>query len=189
MEKNYLTNAMNLAKELSIKKLRDGDVAIDATMGNGNDTIFLAKLVGKEGKVYAFDIQESALTNTKEKLQKNNISCKIELIYDGHEKMDQYVKEEVRLIMFNLGYLPRNEHQVTTKADTTISAIKSSLKLLQKNGVIILVIYHGHVEGKKEKIVIEEFVQELNQKEYNVMQLSFLNQINNPPLLIAIEKR
>ncbi|MEA4828255.1 MAG: class I SAM-dependent methyltransferase [Clostridium sp.] len=189
MEKNYLTNAMNLAKEIALKKLENGDVAVDATMGNGNDTIFLANLVGDNGKVYSFDIQEMAIKNTKDKLMKSNIINGVYLIHDGHENIDKYVSEKVKLVMFNLGYLPSASHEIATKAETTIVAIQKSLCLLKKNGVVLLVIYHGHESGKEEKTVIEKFVTTLNQKEYNVVRMEFMNQINNPPLLIVIEKR
>lgn len=189
MDKNYFTNAMNLAKEIAIKKLAQGDKVIDATMGNGNDTVFLANIVGYMGKVYAFDVQESALTNTKEKLKDNNIGDEVRLIHDGHENMDRYINEKVKLVMFNLGYLPNTSHEITTKAETTIIALKKSLDLIEKNGVVILVIYHGHINGKEEKILIEDFASGLNQKEYNVVKLEFMNQTNNPPILIAIEKR
>lgn len=189
MDKNYLTNAMNLAKEIAIKKLREGDRAIDATMGNGNDTVFLSKIVGTKGKVYSFDVQGIALKNTNEKLIENNIGKEVELILDGHENMDKYIKEKVKLVMFNLGYLPKLSHEITTKSETTIVALEKSLNLLDKNGVVLLVIYHGHENGKKEKVDIEAFTSKLNQKEYNVMKVEFINQINNPPVLIAIEKR
>lgn len=189
MENNYLTNAMNLAKEIALKKLENGDVAVDATMGNGNDTIFLADLVGGSGKVYSFDIQEIAIKNTKDKLIKNNIINGVYLIHDGHENIDKYVSEKVKLVMFNLGYLPNASHEIATIAETTIVAVQKSLCLLEKNGIVLLVIYHGHESGKKEKAVIEKFITTLNQKEYNVVKMEFMNQINNPPLLIGIEKR
>ncbi|MCY6957806.1 tRNA (mnm(5)s(2)U34)-methyltransferase [Clostridium brassicae] len=189
MEKNYLTNALNLGKELCIKKVMKGDIVVDATMGNGNDTVFLAKLVGENGKVYAFDIQKDALENTKEKIIKQNLDKQVQLIKDGHENIDRYVKEEVQLVMFNLGYLPGKDKKVTTKANTTLVAIEKSLNILRKNGVVILIIYHGHEEGKKEKILIEDYIKNLGQKDFNVIELSFVNQINNPPILIAIEKR
>ena len=189
MGKNFLTNSMNLAKEIAIKKLQEGDIAVDATMGNGNDTVFLANLVGESGKVYSFDVQSTAIENTKKRISDNKINTEIELIHDGHENLDKYIKEKVKLVMFNLGYLPSAEHNITTKAETTIVAIKKSLDMLEKNGVILLVIYHGHENGKLEKVAIEEFTSSLNQKEYNVMKLGFINQINNPPILVAIEKR
>ena len=45
--------------------VRTGDVCIDATMGNGNDTELLCRLAGVQGTVLAFDIQPAAIENTK----------------------------------------------------------------------------------------------------------------------------
>ncbi|WP_125153597.1 tRNA (mnm(5)s(2)U34)-methyltransferase [Clostridium rectalis] len=188
MKENFFTNSMNLAKKICIGKLNEGSIAVDATMGNGNDTVFLANLVGESGKVYAFDIQEKALLNTSEKLKENGVE-NVELIKDGHENIDKYVKEKVDVIMFNLGYLPKLSHNITTKAETTLQAVKKSLNLLKEDSVIILVIYHGHENGKEEKLALENLLSSINQKEYNVIKLEFINQINNPPALICVEKR
>ncbi|MEW9094184.1 MAG: class I SAM-dependent methyltransferase [Clostridiaceae bacterium] len=190
MLKNFFTNSTNLAKEICKLKLRNGDRAIDATMGNGNDTIFLRELVGEEGSIYSFDIQEMAIENTRKKLNDINIDMRnVELILDGHQNIDKYVKEKVKLVMFNLGYLPGADHKLTTKGDTTIEGIKKSLNILEKNGVVILVIYYGHEGGGKEREEVLDFISSLNQKEYNVVKLSFINQVNSPPELICIEKR
>lgn len=189
MEKNYLTNAMSFAKEIAIKKLKKGDIVVDATMGKGNDTLFLAKLIGDAGKIYSFDVQEFALDKTREKLKENNIESTVQLIQDGHENMDKYIREKVKLVMFNLGYLPGVSHEITTKADTTIKALEKALEILEANGVILIVIYHGHHNGKEEKECIEDFVSKLDQKEYNVLRVEFVNQVNYPPILMVIEKR
>ena len=187
---SYFTNSTNLAKEICKIKLKNGDVAVDATMGKGNDTIFLRELVGEEGKVYAFDIQEEAVNITKEKLKNLNIHIEnVQLILDGHENIDRYIEGKVKLVMFNLGYLPGTSHVLTTKGETTIEAIKKSLNLLEVDGVIILVIYYGHEGGEEERKEVLDFAASLNQKEYNVVKLSFINQINSPPELIVIEKR
>ena len=85
--------------------------------------------------------------------------------------------------------MPNACRSITTKGETTILAIKKALELLKENGVIILVIYYGHEEGKAERKMLYEFTSCLNQKEYNVVNLRFTNQINNPPELICIEKR
>lgn len=187
--KDLFFNAIGLSKQICRSKLKKGDIAIDATMGNGNDTAFLCDLVGENGKVYAFDIQEDAIINTKERLLKLNFENIASLIYDGHENMDKYVKEEVALIMFNLGYLPKGDHEITTNKDTTLTAIKKGMDMLLSGGLILLVIYSGHESGKEEKIVINEFVSTLDQKLYNVVNMKFANQINTPPEIICIEKR
>ena len=186
--KNIFVNAVGLSKEICRLKIKTGDIVVDATMGNGNDTAFLCKLVGEEGKVYAFDIQKEAIENTEDRLLKLNIRDRAELIHDGHENIDEYVSEKVKLIIFNLGYLPRGDHEVTTKSETTISSIKKSLDILDKYGTIILVMYPGHDSGLQEKLSIGEFTKNLNQKLFSVVSMNFTNQVNNPPEVLCIEK-
>ena len=101
--------------------IKEGDCCIDATMGKGGDTYYLCSKTGESGKVYAFDVQADALSQTREKLDKHKMNA--ELILDGHEHMKEYVKEtEVSCIMFNLGYLPGGAHHLATKTNTTIQA-------------------------------------------------------------------
>ena len=99
------------------------------------------------------------------------------------------MKEEVSCVVFNLGYLPRAKHVVITKPDTTLEAIKKSLKLLKPNGIISIAAYIGHEGGLEEKNYICEYLDNLNQNEFNVLHMQFTNQINNPPQLILIEKK
>lgn len=185
----FFKNSMNIAKEICKIKLKEGDKVVDATMGKGSDTLFLASLVGEMGEVYSFDIQSEAIQATEEKIRKDNVKAKVNLILDGHENIDKYVEGGIKLVMFNLGYLPSFCHNITTKACTTVEAVKKSLKLLVPDGVVILVIYHGHENGKDEKEALENYTKTLNQREYNVAQLEFTNQINYPPSLLVIEKR
>ena len=188
MSKEKFNNAVSIAKYICENILEFGDIAVDCTLGKGHDTILLANLVGNEGKVISFDIQKEAIYKTKEKLK--DIDYKnITLINDGHENLDRYIQEKVKLFIFNLGYLPGKDHNITTKAETTLKALKKALKLLDDNGIVLLVIYYGHENGKEEKAVLEEFTSELDQKAYNVMKNSFINQANDPPFLICIEKR
>lgn len=187
--KEFFTNSMNIAKEICKMKIEEGDKVIDATMGKGSDTLFLASLVGEKGEVYSFDIQNEAIQATKEKLQRDNIKTKVNLILDGHENMDKYLEGGVKIVIFNLGYLPSFSHSITTKANTTIEAVKKALNLLVPNGAVIIVIYYGHESGKVEKEILEDYTKKLNQREYNVSELEFTNQVNCPPKLLIIEKR
>lgn len=186
--KKLFVNAVGVSKYICRSKLKEGDTAVDATMGNGNDTVFLTQLVGASGKVYAFDIQKEAIVNTKERLKRLNHEDRVELIHDGHENIDKYINEKVNLIIFNLGYLPKGNHEITTKAESTLESIEKSLNILEDRGIILLVIYPGHESGKQEKHVIEEFSRSLNQKVFSVVNLNFINQVNNPPEIICIEK-
>lgn len=183
------TNSMNLAKKVCTEKLKSGSIAVDATMGKGNDTLFLAKIVGASGKVYAFDIQNYAIEKTYEKLQYYNLYDRVKLIKDGHENIEKHIKEKVDLVMFNLGYLPGVCHNITTKYETTLKAVKSSLNLIKEGGVVLIVVYYGHAEGKIEKEALDKFLPHINQKDFNIINLEFMNQINSPPTLICIEKR
>ena len=185
----YINKITEVNKIFLEKVVNKGDVVIDATMGNGYDTVYLGNLVGEGGKVYAFDVQEEAIKSTRKKVERDNMTDRVELILDGHENLDKYVDEEVACVVFNLGYLPRAKHVVITKPDTTLQAIKKSLNLLKPNGVISIAAYIGHEGGMEEKDYICEYLNNLDQKEYNVLHMQFTNQINNPPQLILIEKK
>ena len=161
-----------------------GDIAVDATMGNGWDTAFLAELTDK---VYAFDVQEAALNSTQEFLQEKGLTA--ELILDGHENVRKYIKEPIKGAIFNLGYLPRTDKSVTTHAGTTLQALESLTELLLPGGRIMLVIYYGHEGGEIEKEAVLDWAKALPQAQWHVMKYSPLNQIHTPPLLVCIEKR
>ena len=183
------TNAVNVSKDICRKKLKAGDTAVDATCGNGNDTVFMAQLVGENGKVYSFDIQESAIDNTRENLKKSNTEKQVELICDNHINMNRYIKNKAKVVMFNLGYLPGGDHSITTRTDTTILAIKNSIDIIETGGIILIVTYPGHTEGIYENEAVISFTSMLDQKIYNAAHLKFINEINNPPELTVIEKR
>lgn len=185
----FLNKVTEVNKVFIDKIVNPGDTVIDATMGNGYDTLYLAKLVGNAGKVYAFDVQEEALKSTKKKVERDNLQGYVELILDGHENMDKYVKEEVSCVLFNLGYLPRAKHNIITKPETTLQALEKSLNLLKPNGVISVAIYTGHEGGMDEKNEVCQYLNNLDQNYYNVLHMNFPNQVNNPPELILVEKK
>ncbi len=185
----YINKITEVNKIFIEKIVQDGDCVIDATMGNGYDTIYLGNLVGESGKVYAFDVQEEAIKSTMKKVKKNDMTSRVELIHDGHQNINKYVKDEVSCVVFNLGYLPRAKHNVITKPDTTLEAIKQSLEILKPNGVISIAAYIGHEGGLEEKDYVCRYLESLDQNKYNVLHMQFTNQINNPPQLILIEKK
>lgn len=189
MKVKYLTKVTDLNKVLLEDVIKEGDIVIDATMGNGYDTKYLAEKVGENGLVYSFDVQEEAIKSTKKRLEKAELIDRVNLILDGHQNMDRYVNEEVSCVMFNLGYLPRAKHQVITKPETTLEAIKKSLELLKPNGVVSIAIYTGHEGGMEECDEVFDYVSKLDQSEYSVLNCNFVNQINHPPRLIMIEKK
>ncbi|MCG7338402.1 class I SAM-dependent methyltransferase [Staphylococcus sp. ACRSN] len=177
------------AKSLITSHTHEDSIVIDATCGNGHDTLFLAEQV-PNGKVYGFDIQSTALQNTSEKTNHlNNVS----LIQDGHERVKEYISNDdyghIDVAIFNLGYLPKGDKSIVTKAETTIAAINNIFDLLSTEGIIILVIYHGHPEGKVEKDALHDFLTNFDQNKAHVLQYQFINQQNDPPFICAIEKR
>jgi len=188
-----LKQILPFARSLLESAVTSGDIAVDATLGNGHDTLFLAKLVGENGHVYGFDIQEEAIRNSSERLKESDFLSRATLLNKGHEHISQYIPIQhhgkVAAAIFNLGYLPGGDKAIVTKPNTTISAIEQLLSILKPEGMIVLVIYHGHPEGAVERDKLIEFVSSIDQKEAHVLQYGYINQANNPPFIIAIEKR
>lgn len=185
MSINLITKTTSLAKEIWNSYLHDGCIAVDATVGNGNDTLYLAE---RCKYVYGFDIQQEAIDNTRDLLVKNGYS-NFELFQRSHAEMDQWVKEKVDLIVFNLGYLPDGVKSVTTETETTLKAVEKSLELLRKDGLLSIMIYWGHEEGKKEREALLEYACKLDSKIFHCVYLNTLNQRNNPPEILLITRK
>jgi len=183
-----IANSLTQSHQYIERFVEPGDIVIDATAGNGNDTVFLAKLVGEKGRVFAFDIQKIAIEKTREKLTTLGLMDRVELVNDGHENLDKYINSNVKAVMFNLGYLPGGDHKVGTKAETTICAIEKAMELLAIGGLISIVIYHGGDSGFEEKNKVMEYIAQIDPKKYTVMKTEFINQPNCPPILVCIEK-
>ena len=183
-----LQRVLQYAQSLLEMSINEGEIAVDATAGNGHDTLFLANLVGDNGYVYAFDVQKQAVDATLHRLLDNAVEHRALVIRDGHENIANYVTKPVAGAIFNLGYLPGSDHDIITRPNTTIQALESLLKLLKVGGMIVLVIYHGHEGGKEERDEVIQFVSELPQKSIHVLRYEFMNQKNDPPFVIALEK-
>ena len=174
---------LEMAHDFLAQVITQEDIVVDATMGNGHDTLFLAKLAKQ---VYAFDIQEQALEKTSQRLKEAGLT-NVELILQGHETVDQFVME-VKAAIFNLGYLPSADKSIITQPQTTIEALDKLCQLLVKDGRIAIMIYYGHEGGDIERDAVLDFVSQLPQQEYTATIYRTLNQINNPPFLVMIEK-
>ena len=184
-----IQNAQKFSHSMLQECIKPGDCVIDATMGNGNDTIFLSKLVQAEGKVFAFDIQEAALIRTNEKIQELDTKENIHLICDSHANLSTYVQQPIQAAIFNLGYLPGSDKKIITTPSSTLEAIQILLDRLEKKGKIIIVSYYGHDGGVEEKNSVEGLISTLPQKEWSVLKYQFINQINCPPICYVIEKK
>jgi len=181
-----LDKILEFAKYLLRKAVAENDVVVDATCGNGHDTVFLSHLVGNGGRVFAFDVQKEAINRSETRLKEAGIQ-NVDLILDGHENVLQYIDCEISAAIFNLGYLPGSNKQITTSGQTTWKAVTDLLSLLTVGGVIILVIYHGHENGKLERDEIEAAIKTLDSSQTEVLRYEFLNK-KNAPYIIAIEK-
>ena len=186
-----LQTALHYSHTLLKEIVTENDIVIDATMGNGNDTVFLANLVRENGHVYAFDIQQQAIENTTVKLAEENLLKQTTLFRKGHEHVDTVLPNDmpIKAVIFNLGYLPKSDKSIITKSTTTIQALTKLLPYLVSEGRIILVVYFGHDGGKEELASIQEFCLSLPQIDYNILTYQFINQKNNPPILYCIEKK
>jgi 16S rRNA G1207 methylase RsmC len=162
-----------------LENFKDGDTLVDMTCGNGNDTQFLEKHF-PNSKIFAFDTQEEAIQNTKEKVEN------VTVIHDTHINIKTYVSE-ADMVLFNLGYLPGGDETITTNKNSTVKAIKESLDVLNKNGLIIIVIYIGHIEGYEESIYVDKFCNNLDNR-FDVFQYKLINKKDAPYVNIIRKK-
>lgn len=184
-----LLPVLAFARQLIEGRLKNGGRALDGTAGNGRDTLFLAQLAGGNGKIWAFDIQAQALSNTAGLLRENGVEGQVELIAASHADLADYVREPLDAAMFNFGYLPGGDKTVTTKADSSVRAMQAAAALLSEGGLLTAVVYSGHPAGHAEAAAIEQWAAALPQEQYQALHYRFTNQRNHPPQLLAIEKR
>ena len=177
------------ARELVERALYDGARAVDATMGNGHDTRWLCECVGAGGRVWAFDIQQDAVTRTRQRLIDEKLIDRAELICASHAQMAEYVREPVDAIVFNLGWLPGAAHGVTTHVESTLAAVEAGLSCLKPAGLMTICVYPGHEEGARERDALLQWGRELDAGRYDVMLRAYLNQPGDPPLMLAVRRR
>ncbi|WP_257351549.1 class I SAM-dependent methyltransferase [Pseudalkalibacillus decolorationis] len=187
-----LERVLPFVKKLLQNVIEDGDIVIDATVGNGHDTLFLADLVGPNGMVYGFDVQKKAIEATNRLLADYGYTRQITLFHESHAHVKRNIPVEehgtIKSAIFNLGYLPGSDKKVITRPDSTLQAIQGLLEIIAVGGLIIVVVYHGHEGGKEEKDALLSYLSNLDQKVAHVLRYQFINQKNDPPFLIAIEK-
>ncbi len=170
-----MLDILALEKSFILNHLHEGDVAVDFTMGNGYDTLFLSKTVGESGRVFAFDIQPDALKSTENRLKENNAPENYQLICDSHHKVADYVKTKIKAGMFNLGYLPGGDKSITTKRETTLSAIETAISMLDRDAILLIAVYPGHKEGEIEGELINEMLEVLNRKQFCCVKFRIIN--------------
>ena len=185
MKRNLLTKINELARLFWKPYINENALAVDATCGNGHDTLFLA---ANCRFVHGFDIQPQAIEATEDLLRRNGRD-NYSLYCCSHELMGEYVGELADLIVFNLGYLPKGDKQITTLADSTVTALQESLQLLKTNGLISVTMYHGHPQGKQEREAVLAYCRNLDPIRYHCVYVNMLNQPNDPPEIVLITKK
>ena len=169
--------------------VRPGDTVVDATMGNGHDTLILARLVGDSGLVHAFDVQQQAVESTRKLLSENGLLHRVQLHLCGHEHMVEQVAAPLRLVCFNLGWLPGSDKRVRTLWPTTREALIGALRLLAPLGCATVCAYPGHKEGREELEALVAFLSQLAPQRYNVLHQRFLNAGPGAPECFVIQKQ
>ena len=188
MMANDFRSARFWAAELIEPALRDGARAVDATMGNGQDTLWLCRRVGEAGRVYAFDVQPEAVARTRQRLEDAGVAQRAELNCLGHERMAEVVPGPVDAVMFNLGWLPGAAHAVTTRTETTLLAVNAALGLLKPDGLLTVCVYPGHPEGTRELEALTHWAETLDPRRFDALLRRYMNQPNDPPQLIAVKR-
>lgn len=191
-DEQMLEKAVAFSHTLLKATVKRGETVIDATVGKGNDTLFLASLVGEKGHVFGFDVQAEAISITQEKCFTAGVSAQVTLHHTGHEHAYKYVAADycaLGAVIYNLGYLPGSDKHITTLRESTLTSMDTLLPRLRLGGLMLLVVYSGHSQGKEEKEGVLDYVANLDQDYYSVLRYEFINQKNNPPFLLAIEKR
>jgi methylase of polypeptide subunit release factors len=176
--------AQNYWKEI----LQKGEIAIDATLGNGHDTIFLAKVLEGSGAIFAYDVQANALRNAKMNFEgalTDKERASITLIHGSHE---HFLQPSAKLIVYNLGYLPGGDKKITTLKESTLKSLKHGATVVQPKGALSIMCYPGHPEGAEEERQILEWARLLNPQLWDVCFHQWINRKEAPSFLLIRRK-
>ena len=183
-----MIDLLEIEKNLISRHVMPGGTAVDFTMGNGHDTLWLSNAVGENGHVYAFDIQEQALKNAGKLLESNALYRNYSLILDSHANAEKYVDGHICTGMFNLGYLPGSDKSVTTLRQSTMCAVEAALRLLDCDGGLLIAVYPGHEEGRLEGEMLEKYFSGLDRRKICVSEFKIVNSPDSP-FFFLVEKK
>lgn len=180
--------ATELAHLLLRQTLKPGDWAIDATVGSGHDTVWLAQCVGTSGRIFGFDVQADALAATAQRVRD---LTQVTLFHTGHEdlaaQLPPEAKDRIAAVMFNLGFLPGASKAVATRAETTLAALDQAISHLAVGGQMTLVLYPGHAGGDEEAAAVRHYAQRLPGA-FAASHFARLNALKAAPELIVVER-
>ncbi|WP_373740333.1 class I SAM-dependent methyltransferase [Neisseria sp.] len=184
----YLDNILPFAHKLLKARIRQGDTVLDGTAGNGHDTLLLAQCTGAGGTVWAFDIQPAAIAATRARLETAGAAAQVRLVCAGHETLAAHVCEPLAAAVFNFGWLPGGDKTLTTRTDTSLTALDAALRLLAPDGLLLAALYPGHEAGQHEAAAVSAWAASLPQQRFAVLEYRFTNRRNRPPFLLAVER-
>lgn len=184
-----LRSARYIAAQILESAIGPGDLVVDATMGNGHDTLALCRLVGEEGRVIAFDVQQAAVESTKKRLEEAGMLGRAQLHCLGHQHMAEVVQGPIDAAVFNLGWLPGGDKTITTLLNTTKEAVSAALSLLRPMGVCLICAYPGHQEGDREREYLMDMLAKLPPQQFNVLWHKFLNAGPGAPECFVIQRQ
>ncbi len=192
MAASRLTRPLDYVHDVLGLRLSSGDFAIDATAGNGHDTLFLARCVAPAGHVLAVDVQARAVERTRERLREAGLEQSVDVVEGSHADLGRLTapdrRGKVRAVMFNLGFLPGSDKDVITQPQTTIAALEAAADLLAPGGLLSIVVYSGHDGGAAEAAAVLAWCESRDAGRWHVVQYRQLNRPNNPPWAIIAEK-
>lgn len=175
-----------LAQQFLRAVIQQGDLVIDATAGNGHDTLFLTECVGAAGKVLAFDVQQAAVASARQRIETAGLMERVVFFQESHERMGAHAEDEsVAAVMFNLGYLPGEHHDLTTEAEATLRALDVAARILKPGGSLTVVCYPGHAAGEVEAVAVEQW---MKSKGWRVARYGAIGTKKPAPFLLAARK-
>ena len=185
---------LDLAHTYWSEILKPGDVVVDATSGNGHDALFLAKcaLTTSSGMLFAFDVQEEALVQTRQRIESEapELISRLRFCHQSHEIFpDELKSQQIKLFVYNLGYLPGANKEKTTKVESTLTSVRAACELVVPGGVVSITCYPGHPEGAEEEAALLEFASTLNKEVWCVCHHRWINRSKAPSLLLLQKNR
>jgi len=178
-----------LAQQIVGALLREGDVVVDATAGNGHDTQFLAGCVGETGRVLAFDVQEAAMRSTRERLREAGLDERVEFHLASHARMAELAEAgTIAAVMFNLGYLPGEDHSLVTELGETLRALDAACFVMKSGAMLSVVCYPGHPQGGDEAASVERWMNERAANAWRVAKYGMIGTKLPAPFLMIARK-
>ncbi len=178
-----------LAWTILRENIHEGDLVIDATAGNGHDTVFLAECAGATGRVLAFDIQEAAIRSATARVVAAGLANRVCFVASSHTRMSEHAPQGgVAAVMFNLGYLPGSDHLVTTAPTDTPPALTEAAGLLKSGGVLSVVCYPGHAAGQDEADAVETWMDARSREGWRIARYAMLGTLRPAPFLLVAAK-